>query len=409
MREPGGWRFSHTRTLARLIPGLLIVAGRRLRPTSPRASSPAVPFFTAAPARRRPALLAARHGAHRRRRRPRRLAASASYGRPRRRADAITEIVTVVTVAVLAVLHQPARPPQRRAARLRPRDRRGGPARRTARTRRADRRASRSRRGTRRRRRTRSSAATCTPCRTRPHGVRLDRGGRTRQGAGGGGGRRRRHRGLPGGRRAGGDAGGGRPAAGAGAGPRGAPGATGSRPIEGFTTAVLAEIPHGDGVVRLVNRGHPAPLLLYADGSAAHAATPPSPRCRSAWASWAPGPTGRQEAGFPRGATLLLLHGRAVRGAGRARRLLRPGRAARGPGPSAARASCSTRSWTTCAGTRAAGRRTTWRCSRSAGRRSRLTPRTALTIVRSARQRPRYRGRSRRPLRITTDIPSITV
>jgi serine phosphatase RsbU (regulator of sigma subunit) len=37
--------------------------------------------------------------------------------------------------------------------------------------------------------------------------------------------------------------------------------------FEGFTTAVLAELPHGDGIVRIVNRGHPPPLLLYADGS----------------------------------------------------------------------------------------------------------------------------------------------
>ncbi|MFB9519293.1 PP2C family protein-serine/threonine phosphatase [Streptomyces cremeus] len=36
--------------------------------------------------------------------------------------------------------------------------------------------------------------------------------------------------------------------------------------LEGFTTAVLAEIPRAEGVVRLVNRGHPEPLLLYADG-----------------------------------------------------------------------------------------------------------------------------------------------
>ncbi|MEU8891252.1 PP2C family protein-serine/threonine phosphatase [Streptomyces sp. NPDC048442] len=36
--------------------------------------------------------------------------------------------------------------------------------------------------------------------------------------------------------------------------------------LEGFTTAVLAEIPRGEGIVRLVNRGHPEPLLLYADG-----------------------------------------------------------------------------------------------------------------------------------------------
>ncbi|MGW1926749.1 PP2C family protein-serine/threonine phosphatase, partial [Streptomyces massasporeus] len=42
--------------------------------------------------------------------------------------------------------------------------------------------------------------------------------------------------------------------------------------FEGFTTAVLAEIPRGDGggtfdgFVRVVNRGHPPPLMLYADG-----------------------------------------------------------------------------------------------------------------------------------------------
>ncbi|MFD9225218.1 PP2C family protein-serine/threonine phosphatase [Streptomyces sp. NPDC060064] len=36
--------------------------------------------------------------------------------------------------------------------------------------------------------------------------------------------------------------------------------------FEGFTTAVLAEIPRGEGVVRVVNRGHPEPLVLHADG-----------------------------------------------------------------------------------------------------------------------------------------------
>ncbi|WP_033208925.1 PP2C family protein-serine/threonine phosphatase [Streptomyces wedmorensis] len=42
--------------------------------------------------------------------------------------------------------------------------------------------------------------------------------------------------------------------------------------FEGFTTAVLAEIPRTDGsgtfggFVRVVNRGHPPPLMLYADG-----------------------------------------------------------------------------------------------------------------------------------------------
>lgn len=38
--------------------------------------------------------------------------------------------------------------------------------------------------------------------------------------------------------------------------------------VEGFTTAVLAEIPPDGTVVRVVNRGHPLPLLLLPDGSA---------------------------------------------------------------------------------------------------------------------------------------------
>ncbi|MEV7234613.1 PP2C family protein-serine/threonine phosphatase [Streptomyces sp. NPDC051020] len=37
-------------------------------------------------------------------------------------------------------------------------------------------------------------------------------------------------------------------------------------PVEGFVTAVLAEIPHGGAEVRIVNRGHPEPLLLHPDG-----------------------------------------------------------------------------------------------------------------------------------------------
>ncbi|MEV6331379.1 PP2C family protein-serine/threonine phosphatase [Streptomyces sp. NPDC051909] len=41
---------------------------------------------------------------------------------------------------------------------------------------------------------------------------------------------------------------------------------TGLDAFEGFTTAVLAEIPGGDRVVRVVNRGHPEPLLLHVDG-----------------------------------------------------------------------------------------------------------------------------------------------
>ncbi|MEU5718647.1 PP2C family protein-serine/threonine phosphatase [Streptomyces sp. NPDC020403] len=37
--------------------------------------------------------------------------------------------------------------------------------------------------------------------------------------------------------------------------------------MEGFVTAVLAEIPAGSDTVRIVNRGHPEPILLHGDGA----------------------------------------------------------------------------------------------------------------------------------------------
>lgn len=37
--------------------------------------------------------------------------------------------------------------------------------------------------------------------------------------------------------------------------------------VEGFVTAALAEIPQGSNQVRVVNRGHPEPLLLHSDGA----------------------------------------------------------------------------------------------------------------------------------------------
>ncbi|MEU1216680.1 PP2C family protein-serine/threonine phosphatase [Streptomyces sp. NPDC005790] len=37
--------------------------------------------------------------------------------------------------------------------------------------------------------------------------------------------------------------------------------------MEGFVTAVLAEIPAGSDMMRVVNRGHPEPLVLHADGA----------------------------------------------------------------------------------------------------------------------------------------------
>ncbi|MEU3792006.1 PP2C family protein-serine/threonine phosphatase [Streptomyces fructofermentans] len=75
--------------------------------------------------------------------------------------------------------------------------------------------------------------------------------------------------------------------------------------VEGFVTALLAEIPHGDGVVRLLNRGHPGPLLLYADGSVRVLAAerPALPLGMGELASW---PDDVQEEAFPPGATLLV-------------------------------------------------------------------------------------------------------
>ncbi len=76
--------------------------------------------------------------------------------------------------------------------------------------------------------------------------------------------------------------------------------------VEGFTTCVLGEIPAGAQVLRLVNRGHPEPLLLYADGRRVVLA-PAEPALplgmgepARAW------PDRVEEWAFPTGATLLL-------------------------------------------------------------------------------------------------------
>ncbi|MEV6727157.1 MULTISPECIES: PP2C family protein-serine/threonine phosphatase [unclassified Streptomyces] len=76
--------------------------------------------------------------------------------------------------------------------------------------------------------------------------------------------------------------------------------------VEGFTTCVLGEIPAGAQVLRLVNRGHPEPLLLYADGRLVvlAPAEPALPlgmgELAEAW------PDRVEEWAFPTGATLLL-------------------------------------------------------------------------------------------------------
>ncbi|MFB7586782.1 PP2C family protein-serine/threonine phosphatase [Streptomyces sp. NPDC056169] len=79
--------------------------------------------------------------------------------------------------------------------------------------------------------------------------------------------------------------------------------------FEGFTTAVLAEIPRvregGAGTVRVVNRGHPPPLLLYVDGSldVLDPAEPALPLGMGELAAW---PDRAEERPYPPGATLLF-------------------------------------------------------------------------------------------------------
>ncbi|MFG2149423.1 PP2C family protein-serine/threonine phosphatase [Streptomyces sp. NPDC048696] len=75
--------------------------------------------------------------------------------------------------------------------------------------------------------------------------------------------------------------------------------------FEGFTTAVLAEIPPGRACVRLVNRGHPEPLLLHADG-ALDALAPADPALPLGMAELGVWPDRVDTYPFPPGATLLL-------------------------------------------------------------------------------------------------------
>jgi serine phosphatase RsbU (regulator of sigma subunit) len=74
---------------------------------------------------------------------------------------------------------------------------------------------------------------------------------------------------------------------------------------EGFTTAVLAEAAADRGFLRLLNRGHPPPLLLHADGAVREArpALPAAPLGMTELGSW---PYRADELAFPEGATLLL-------------------------------------------------------------------------------------------------------
>lgn len=75
--------------------------------------------------------------------------------------------------------------------------------------------------------------------------------------------------------------------------------------FEGFTTAVLAEIPHVEGMVRVVNRGHPEPLLLGPDGALTvlDPADPALPLGMGELGAW---PDRADEVPYEAGATLLL-------------------------------------------------------------------------------------------------------
>jgi serine phosphatase RsbU (regulator of sigma subunit) len=75
--------------------------------------------------------------------------------------------------------------------------------------------------------------------------------------------------------------------------------------FEEFTTAVLVEIPHDEDAVHIVNRGHPPPLLLHPDGTLVTLAAEPFalPLGMGELGTW---PDRAVRDRFPRGSTLLL-------------------------------------------------------------------------------------------------------
>jgi serine phosphatase RsbU (regulator of sigma subunit) len=75
--------------------------------------------------------------------------------------------------------------------------------------------------------------------------------------------------------------------------------------VEGFTTCVLGEIPPGAAVLRLLNRGHPEPLLLHQDGRLAVLA-PAEPALPLGLGELHAHPDRAEEWAFPAGTTLLL-------------------------------------------------------------------------------------------------------
>ncbi|MGW1073070.1 PP2C family protein-serine/threonine phosphatase [Streptomyces sp. NPDC002537] len=79
---------------------------------------------------------------------------------------------------------------------------------------------------------------------------------------------------------------------------------TGPEQTEGFVTGLLAEIPHSGDELRLVNHGHPAPLLLR--GGEVHCAEPSVPALPLALGELGTGEDRTDTVPFPPGTTLLL-------------------------------------------------------------------------------------------------------
>ncbi|MFG2668056.1 PP2C family protein-serine/threonine phosphatase [Streptomyces sp. NPDC048387] len=108
--------------------------------------------------------------------------------------------------------------------------------------------------------------------------------------------------------------------------------------VEGFTTCVLGEVPPGGGLLRLVNRGHPEPLLLHADGGVSVLA-PAEPALPLGLGELARDGTGAaQEWPFPPGSTLLLFTDGVTEARDRAGAFYDPAARLRGrvfPGPDA--------------------------------------------------------------------------
>ncbi|MGW1144687.1 PP2C family protein-serine/threonine phosphatase [Streptomyces sp. NPDC002454] len=75
--------------------------------------------------------------------------------------------------------------------------------------------------------------------------------------------------------------------------------------FEGFTTAVLAELPHGQDVVRILNRGHPTPLLLVPDGGLT-VVFPRRPALPLGMLDLGVWPDSCDQVDFPPGTTLLV-------------------------------------------------------------------------------------------------------